>query len=231
MDVLEENDNRLFLNSITYLHRLSNMASLDIPILKSFYSTKGRLMELRKAMYLPSNITRSSVRCQRCLINFAHGTTNYKVEPELRKNQCRVSFAKRNLLLNWTSQERSSVRKSRDRLLRKGKPRKKDKFCGLNQQVVLSITPKAVKIHKCISDIDADFSDSNTKKTSGFKLSKKRKVVTEKIITMTKQDLKENADKLKKKTKKLNKLTEFLNNSNNSKGNSGNNLKQFLQSL
>lgn len=38
-------------------------------------------MELRKCILLPSSITRTSITCQRCLINLQEGPANYKVVP------------------------------------------------------------------------------------------------------------------------------------------------------
>lgn len=93
-----ENDTEFCRNSIKFLHDVSILPEINVPALKSFYSyvpfsnyfnkkpfikvfsrTKRRLMELRKSILLPSNFTRTSVTCQRCLINLREGPGQYKV--------------------------------------------------------------------------------------------------------------------------------------------------------
>ncbi|KAJ8968595.1 hypothetical protein NQ314_002261 [Rhamnusium bicolor] len=87
MSSLVNNNDELFQNSIKYLHSVSHLPALNVPVLKSFYSTKGRLMELRRGMYLPSNMTRTSVRCQRCLLNLLDGPASYRIKAEQKNNK------------------------------------------------------------------------------------------------------------------------------------------------
>lgn len=55
--------------------------------------TKRRLLELRKSIVLPSTLTRTSIVCQRCLINLKDGPANYKVVPTSKQS----NFAKKML--------------------------------------------------------------------------------------------------------------------------------------
>lgn len=48
-------------------------------------------MELRKNIYLPANLTKTSVTCQRCLINLNDGPAGYSIKPGKRRSK----FAKK----------------------------------------------------------------------------------------------------------------------------------------
>nr|XP_023015117.1 uncharacterized protein LOC111504675 [Leptinotarsa decemlineata] len=118
------------------------------------------------------------------------------------------------------------IKKSKSSTLVKQKKKKKrDKFCGLNQDVVLSLTHQ--KTPK-LDNSDTVSLDSEIMHTPKLKLSKRDSGV-QKVPTLEK-NIKENAKKKKKKNKNLNKLSEVLNSSNTSCSPSTN-LKHFLKGL
>ncbi|KAJ8960889.1 hypothetical protein NQ318_020188 [Aromia moschata] len=181
METEAENDNKLFQNSIKYLHSISNVKALNVPALKSFYSTKGRLMELRNAIYLPFNLTRTSVRCQRCLINLSDGPASYKIKAQEKKSKfarkvlgkfhrdkpltkyqrkyikhldefngnhlaITCKFCKKESLIKLEKPKKTVRSKGSKNIPQKKKRiKKKDKFCGLNEEAVLSLTPQNVR--------------------------------------------------------------------------------------
>ncbi|CAH1998206.1 unnamed protein product [Acanthoscelides obtectus] len=71
-------ERKIFQNSIEYLHRISSF--LKVPALKTIFNTKSRLMELRTGILLPPNMTKASVKCQRCLLNFQDGPAKYSIK-------------------------------------------------------------------------------------------------------------------------------------------------------
>lgn len=108
-------------------------------------------------------------------------------------------------------------------LKKKRKIKKKDKFCGLNQEAVLSLTPKNTK-----SFVTSDFIPlKKSKKLKTVKLSKKKTVkeIIQKVVP--KLSIRESQNKLKKK----NRLKEFLNTSSSNTSSPTVNLKHFLQTL
>lgn len=133
------------------------------------------------------------------------------------------------------------------------KKKKKDKFCGLKQEAVLSLTSENGK-----SPINPDRSTSKKKKAILNNLSEEvvssltpqnirtldgigdtecrrpkikfKKTEIAKVSDISKENLSKNKHKLKKKKQSLNKLTEFLNKQSIVKD-PVYSLKQFLQGL
>ncbi|XP_018564662.1 uncharacterized protein LOC108906018 [Anoplophora glabripennis] len=139
-------------------------------------------------------------------------------------NQLVVSckFCKKEYFVNM-DKPKNLIHTKRIKTSQRKKNKKKDIFCGLNEDVVLSLTPEYVE--------DLDTSDfiplEGNRKLSRIKLSKKRKLQEPIEEVVTKESIRQNQNKVKAK----NKLKEFLNTSGSSKSSPSANLKHFLKSL
>lgn len=75
-------------------------------------------MELRKNIQVPSNMTRTTVRCQRCFLNLKDGPASYRIKAEEKKSK----FARR--MLSKNNQDKPMTRYQRKYL------KKLDRFDG-----------------------------------------------------------------------------------------------------
>ncbi|KAG5896882.1 hypothetical protein JTB14_033522 [Gonioctena quinquepunctata] len=257
MSISAENELKIKKNSIKYLHALSTSQELDNPILKSIFSTKRRLTELRQNIFLPSNVAKPHVKCQRCLIDWSEGPASYRIKPKPKKHKFARKIAskvKHGLALTEYQQKylkkmntfdgnfltikckfcnkNSNVQLDKPKkivdtkaptMTKQKKKKKRDKFCGLNQDIVLSLTPK---INRSTDNPETVSLDADTPTTPKLKLSK-RDIVPEVVIV--EENITESIKKQKKKQKTLSKLSEVLNSSR--KSNISINFKNFLKSL
>lgn len=106
---------------------------------------------------------------------------------------------------------------------KKKKIKKKDKFCGLKQDAVLSVAPRNVRSFVTSNFIPLE----GNKKATNCKLSKKENMKEIFTQVVPKVSIRENQNKLRKK----NKLKEFLSTSSSNKSSPSANLKHFLQIL
>ncbi|KAJ8921024.1 hypothetical protein NQ315_015820 [Exocentrus adspersus] len=265
MTSLKENDDKIFQNSVSYLHNISSMG-FNPPALKCMYLTKARLMELRKNIQLPFYTTKSTVRCQRCFLNLIDGPASYKVTPEEKKSR----FARRMLTKldedkPLTKYQRKYVKRlnqfkgnrlmitckfcKKECLIKMAKPKKlvtakdlkitkqkkkktkkKDKFCGLKKDVVLSVTPQNVNkaARKVVETPVVKTIKVGSKRKSRDPSQVKKenaKRSTKEPVIVTKASIRKSQRKIKKKDK----LKEFINTSSMIKASPSAKLKQFLQ--
>lgn len=133
------------------------------------------------------------------------------------------------------------------------KKKKKDKFCGLKQDVVLLHNNKKVDVPSIennlkkkkkkakLYDVDSEEmsslslqkmrSPNDISKTENKRLRMKRKIEDVKVSEISKENLLKSKHKLKKKKQNLDRLSDILQKSNNHVKNPVSSLKQFLQGL
>lgn len=103
------------------------------------------------------------------------------------------------------------------------KKRKRDKFCGLNQEVVLSLTPHNIRNLENLSESLQD-------RTPKLKIRKKENAKIETPV-VSKLNFLENKRQMKKKNKNKNRLSELLSNATNKADRSPSfGLQDFLKS-
>lgn len=120
---------------------------------------------------------------------------------------------------------------------KKKRKKKRDKFCGLNQSLVLSATPSNVikqdnsRISNIINldDSESDWDLSHAKKKK-FTIKMKENSAT-KVLKVIKKDVKKHMKNSKKQKKNLSKLNELLNNSVMVNKKPVSKLANFLESL
>lgn len=145
-----DSEDGLMENNIKYLFNLSDALPNNLNVLKSSITIRSRVGELVQKTSLPAKITKATVLCPRCCLNFSEYPPNMKLQPKRKPDR----FTRKMLRKIDAGQNLTSYQKKFSTLLKK---RSTDNtmiqtcnFC--NKEINLRVTFPVEKIEKKINE-------------------------------------------------------------------------------